>query len=267
MEPIIAKYRWTAEERATAMHWWLRQSMRPIFRVGLGVLIAFILIVGVHITLYESRTKGAAIIAIGFGMSLWLTPWARWLALLPFRRPFQPVEIELCISDANIQLISPRSAQAEWDAFFKTVRTPEGLLLFFKSKHFEWIPRSGFTSEADFEAATALAEKNCPRFFRVGEGSVFKCIRFNVRNLLWTTFWVCVWGGALAHLRTWVPSHRPLQQLSWWTMLVAVWSPLFLVIWTPAVAIGALFSRTRLGAIVGLGFVAFAALMVLLVAL
>ena len=254
MDKIVARYRWTIEELTKGLRWHYRHTTRPFFRGALWVLIILICMGGIGILVFSNTWDGAIVTAIGFLMLLSMAAGTPWLARRQFRQnPNQNAEIEWRLSPEIVQIIGPHSStQAEWSAISKVVQTPDGLLLYFAPQFFHWIPRNGFATEAEFDSAIELSRKNCQQFVKVGKSPIIQRFRFRVRNLLWTTFWVCIWAAALSHLITFVRNHRPLQGLPWWILLTAVWLPVFIVVWTPAIAIGALFNRTRHGAVIGL---------------
>jgi hypothetical protein len=201
--------------------------------------------------------EGALVAGFGFLLLISQIAAAPWLARRSFRQiQDRNIEIEWRLSPTNVQVIAPRSSmQADWSVFSKIVETPQGLLFYTAPQTFHWIPRSGFAMDEDFLLAVELAKNNC-RNFLTSHRSLLRGFRFRVHNLLWTTFWVCVWAGALSHLITFVPVHRPLQRLSGWTLVLHVLLPLLIVVWTPSVAVGAMFNRARMGALIGLILVA-----------
>ena len=168
---------------------------------------------GIGILVFSNIWDGAIVTAFGFLSLISAAAGAPWLAQRQFRQnQNQNAEIEWQLSPDNIQIVGRHSStQAEWSAISKVVATPEGLLFYFTPQLFHWIPRSGFATEAEFDSAVELSRKNCRQFIQVAKSPIIRRFRFRVRNLLWTTFWVCVWGGAFAHLRSFIPSHRPFQ--------------------------------------------------------
>jgi hypothetical protein len=256
-DTIAAKFQWTIEELTKAIRSNSRHSTRPLFRAAFWVIAVFFCIGGALICVFENIREGAIVAGIGLLWLIWSTAAAPWLAWWQFRQnPNQNVEIEWRLSADNIQVITPQtSTQVKWSAVFKVAEAPDGLLFYFMPRVYHWIPKHGFASEAEFDAAAELARKNCQNFIKPG-GSILQGFRFQVKNLLWATFWICLWAAALSHLITFIEKHRPLNDLSWWVLVIAVWIPLLIVVWTPAIAIGALFNNTRRGALVGLIFVA-----------
>jgi hypothetical protein len=82
--------------------------------------------------------------------------------------------------------------------------------------------------------------------------------QFGTRNLLWATLWVAVWAAALSILRSYLHHDPPLPE----THVVFYLSLLFAFFSTPFVAVGALFSRTKAGLVVG-GIIAIACIVML----
>jgi YcxB-like protein len=263
---IVAKYQWTLEELTKAIRSHSRLSTRPFFRAAFWVLAIFFCVTGALIAADVGIWEGAFVVGLGLLWPTMSVASAPLLARLQFRKnPNQNAEIEWRFFEDKIQIVGPHSStRADWSAVFKVAEFPDGLLFYFGPQSFYWIPKNSFGSEADFDAAAELARKNCQTFIKFG-GSIFQGFRFRVRNLLWATFWVCVWATALSHLMTFMPNHRPLQELSWPVLLAAVWIPALIVVWTPAIAIGALFDHTRRGALVGLIFVAVLVVLILAV--
>jgi hypothetical protein len=258
MDTIVARYQWNVEELTKAYRWHLGLYARPVFRVAFWLLLFLICVVGTFLFIFESKRDGAIAVGIGGFFLISLTAAAAWLARRQIRRdPNQNAEIECRLSPEEFQIIAPRSGwKAEWSLLFKTVETPDGLLLYFVPQAFFWLPRSSFTSDMEYLSAVQLAKKNSKRFVECPSprkhSSILRGFRFRLQNLLWTTFWVCAWAAALSHLITFVRDHRPLQGIPWWSLTLHVWFPLFIVVWSPAVAIGALFNRARRGALIGL---------------
>ena len=83
---------------------------------------------------------------------------------------------------------------------------------------------------------------------------VLRHVRFSLANVLRATAWLCICAGSFSFLASQYrqPSDPPAR-----------WTPhpelelafIFLFVWTPFVAIGALFGRTKRGMIVGIAVV------------
>jgi hypothetical protein len=273
MDTIVARYQWNIEELTKAYRWHLGLYARPVFRFALWLLLFLICVVGTFIFIFESKRDGAIAVGIGGFFLISLAAAAPWLARRQIRRdPNQNAEIEYRLTPEDIQIIAPRSSgKADWSLLFKTVETPDGLLLYFVPQAFFWLPRSSFRSDMEYLSAVQLAKMNSKKFVEClssqRHSSTLPGFRFRLQNLLWTTFWVCVWAAALSHLITFVRDNRPLQGISWWSLTLHVWFPLLIVVWSPAVAIGALFNRAHRGAFIGLIPVAVIFALVLLIIL
>ena len=96
----------------------------------------------------------------------WSAAAAPWLAWRQFRQnPNQNAEIEWRLSADDIQIISPQSStQAKWSAVFKVAEAPDGLLFYFVPQMYHWVPKHGFASEAEFNAAAELAQEELSEF-------------------------------------------------------------------------------------------------------
>lgn len=77
--------------------------------------------------------------------------------------------------------------------------------------------------------------------------------RFSLANTLHATAWACLSGGPYASLMSdWHDHPLPSKQFPPWMW---PWAPpllLFLIVWAPIVAVGALFGRTKHGMVIGL---------------
>jgi hypothetical protein len=91
--------------------------------------------------------------------------------------------------------------------------------------------------------------------------------QFNLRHMLLAMFWFSICGlGVATILRFW--PREPFSNASGWLNIAFYWFAAFLVIWSPCVAIGALFGYTKRGMVVGIAvFVACFVILSLLAAL
>lgn len=252
MDEVIIKYRWTIDELIAALRWHYRHTTRPFFRRALLGMAIFIFVAGIGVLVGGDLKAGAFCAGLGLLMILGLTAVTPWQARRQFRHsPHKDAEIEWRISAEQLKTISPHSrTEADWTAPSKIVKTPEGLLVYFGPQSFHWIPRHGFANDADFASVAQLAEKQARQFLNIDE-TAKRRFQFSVKNLLWATFWVCIWAAAFSFLKTFLSAHRPIGNLPWLTSASAVWFPAFLIICTPVIAIGAFFGRTRRGALIG----------------
>jgi hypothetical protein len=253
MPPIVAKYDWTLDALSTAFRWHFRHRTRPISHVAFWAMSLLFIVWGAVVTASFGQLDGLILIALGSIFILWHVAGPRLLAWLQLRRnPHLNAHIEWQFADDAIEIISPLSStKTQWAAAVKAVKTPDGFLIYFSPQMFHWIPRTGFASSAEFETVRQLAKTKCANFIDTDEKHLWPRIRFRVANLLWTMFWVCIWGGAFAYFKTFVEANRPLQGLPWNVLLSGI-----VVLWTPAIAIGAFFGHAKRGALIGLGILA-----------
>jgi hypothetical protein len=71
--------------------------------------------------------------------------------------------------------------------------------------------------------------------------------RFSLRNDLWATFWVSVWGASISLAR----SMDPWDGHGWRSSGHILFLLLVLIFVTPFIAAGSLFGRTGTGVVVG----------------
>lgn len=59
--------------------------------------------------------------------------------------------------DAVVIISSHSSSTLKWDMFHKTVGTPDGVLLYHQKYLFNWLPKTAFSSESDYQRFLELA--------------------------------------------------------------------------------------------------------------
>ena len=153
--PVTIRFRWSADELAKGHRYHFRHICRPIFRFGLHVVFAIVLLVGstyFHVS-GAWRPLSAAMVAAG----------VYWFAIRPFvrrwrirrrfaKRPDKDLEVEWQIGPESLAISHDHGhSEFGWEVFFKVVRTPEGFLFYSLEEMFSWLPRHGFASDADFE--------------------------------------------------------------------------------------------------------------------
>lgn len=121
--------------------------------------------------------KGSAIphsLAIGFltGGICWFTMRVvlrKWLVRRHFnQRPDRDIDIEKRVNAEKVwSECKLGQSEASWEAFSKIVKTPDGVLLYPFNQLFHWVPRSGFSSDSDFEKFVTLAKNRIPKFYEV----------------------------------------------------------------------------------------------------
>jgi hypothetical protein len=180
-QPIIVKYRWSAEDLIQGYRYYWRHICRPIVRIGLHFIIAIFAITGVLALLhyygilhYANHRESSPILPIGL-----IVVGFYWFILRRFdfrwtirrryaKRPDKDTDMEWEMAPGNISVRSCLSySEFSWKMLVKTVRTPSGLMLYTLEHHFVYLPRRGFAGEAEFEKAVALAKSQVPRFYTV----------------------------------------------------------------------------------------------------
>jgi hypothetical protein len=258
MDEIVARYHWTADALIAARRWHYRHSMRPFFRATILAMSCFALLAGVCMVATGEFAEGMMVAGFGSLMLLGRATSTPWFVQRQFRqRTDQDDEFVWQFTRENIQINTSHSrTECDWSAFQKIVKTPDGYLIYPNPQIFHWLPREAFASDVEFARLSQLAEEHGVRVLDISGESFRQRFRFQTKNILWAITWSCIWAAAFSFLKTFIVQHRPLGDLPWSTMAVAVYLPLLLIVSMPAVAIGALFGRTRAGALVGLMLVA-----------
>ena len=164
---------------------------------ALWLIAILFCLTGIGILVFSNTWDGVIVTVIGILSLAAMTFGAPWLARLHFRKnPNKNVEIEWQFSPDGIRIIGPRSStQAEWSVVFKVVATPDGLLFYFVPQLFNWVPRNGFATDAEFVSTVELSRKNCQRFVEVGKNPTVQRFRFGVRKLTVDHFLGVYLGG------------------------------------------------------------------------
>ncbi len=170
-QPIVIRFRWTADELLRAYGYHFRHTCRPVFRFAIHVIFALMILAG-----YGLIRNGGASIPLGVGFIAGGVYWftlrrfeRRWTVRRQFRkRPDRDIEHEWQIAADKIRTQSSLG-QSEfiWQTFAKMVRTPTGLMFYAIDQMFYWLPRSGFASDAEFERCVDLAKSKIERHYDV----------------------------------------------------------------------------------------------------
>jgi hypothetical protein len=170
-EEITVRFRWTLAEVTEAARWHLRQKRSWRIRVGFCLVLAVLCAVLAWRDYERFGTLENAWLSLaGMAYFLLLAAFLRWFVIWRMRRSFargtgMNKEIEWRISESELHASTPHAAsELSWDAFNKAVLTPRGLLFYSQPLIFHWLPRHAFASEADFQAAAALARKGISVF-------------------------------------------------------------------------------------------------------
>jgi len=162
-EPIVIRYRWTAEEllRATRYFWrsmfglrlrlilfgWAALLAAVSFWVGLSFVTTWLfLVVLFYVFFLSDLTLG-------------------WAVRRKFKqRPDRDVEIEWRVTEEQLRIRSKLSdSEVAWEIFAKGVIAPDGVLLCPNNQIFHWLPREGFASDAEFGRFLELAKSKVPK--------------------------------------------------------------------------------------------------------
>ena len=172
-QPIIVKYRWSADDLLQGYRYHWRQSWRPPFRIAFSaaIYIVAILCVAAGIVAYRNGDFSVGLIICPLlGLYWLLRPLVfRWKVRRQFaKRPDKDREIEWEIAPDKI-LVRSSLGHSEfcWERFTKCVQTPSGLMFYPVDQIFHFLPRRGFSSDADFEQVAELAKSKIQRFSHV----------------------------------------------------------------------------------------------------
>lgn len=169
MDEVVAKYKWTADELIAAQRWHYRHGVRRYFRVVVWGLIIFLVLAGILVLFAFHDGSGVVFIAMGLLLILTHTVIQPWLIRRNFRhRPDNGIEIEWHISTDRLQTRSTHGAsEMTWKAFGKVVQSPDGFLLYPFNQLFFWLPRHGFTSDADYDRLARFAQQSGVQFHAI----------------------------------------------------------------------------------------------------
>jgi hypothetical protein len=171
-QPVIARFRWTADEVYQAYRYHFRHMCRPFLRRALHCLIALTLFGGI-IGCFTETGRGLTVPVVFAIVGIY------WFVLRPFDRPWairrrfakrpdQNLEFEWQINSEKIAIVcSLAHSEIRWEAFVKVIKTPKGLMFYPINDVFHWLPRHAFASDAEFEKAAELAKAKVRQFYEV----------------------------------------------------------------------------------------------------
>jgi hypothetical protein len=170
-QPIVIRFRWTADELLRAQGYHFRHICRPVFRFALHFIFALMILAGYGLI----HTGGAATpfgVVLIFAGVYWFALRRferRWTVRRQFRnRPDRDIELEWQIAPDKIRTMSSLGqSELSWQIFAKMVRTPAGVMLYPIDQIFHWLPRSGFASDSEFERCVDLARTKIGRYHEV----------------------------------------------------------------------------------------------------
>lgn len=185
-DPISARYIWDAEAMTEALAAHQRQSLRPVFRYLLILLMLIslfatiglpLLIIGVHGFSPDDRRN--AIIALFIFDPLWagliLGIRKRWFLRWHARRVFRSIasggqSAEWSIGPDEVSIRTDLSASTLlWPYFIKVVETPKGFMLYQNIQLFHWIPGHAFVSAGELRRFADLARGRVANYVVAGE--------------------------------------------------------------------------------------------------
>lgn len=161
--PIVARYRWTAEELINGYAAHQQHIRRRGFRLAMIVLYALLVLSGIAWLLSAVGPTPSILASIAiFGFYLYFanrTVW-KWRVRRQFRkRPDAGDDIEWRFTPDVIYGASSSSrSELMWSNFSKMVQAPFGVLLYPNPTIFHWIPRHAFESDLEYARFLQLAE-------------------------------------------------------------------------------------------------------------
>jgi len=169
-QPVTVRFRWSADDLYQGYCNHRRQDCRRVIRTLMSATIYAIAVLSAVGGIFAYRAGdswGFCLILSLFGLVWWSRSfWHRRLVRWQFaRRPDKDIDIEWEIAPDNILVRSPiGNSELSWKAFAKVVRTPSGIMFYPVNQIFHYLPRRGFTSDAEFEQVAALAKSKVPTF-------------------------------------------------------------------------------------------------------
>jgi len=166
-QPIIVRYRWTADE-FVAVNTLIRRRawlMRPFFRVLLLVMILFGLF-SIGFSVYQ-RSWGllAMLVAVGIvvatnkPLNVW--GWRRQFKKQPAEDTGIEIQFTPSLISSNTEL---GKSELVWDAFIEVVEAKNGFLLFVTPQICNWLPIHSFQNDSDITAFKTLAKSKVKKY-------------------------------------------------------------------------------------------------------
>jgi len=166
-EPIIIRYRWTAEELLRATRYFWRHMFSPRMRIILFCWAALLTAVSFWVGL--SPVTSWLFLVVLFYVFFVSDLTLGWSVRRRFKqRPDRDMEIEWRVTGEKLRVHSKHSdSEVAWEAFAKGVIAPDGVLLYPNNQIFHWLPREGFASDSDFDKFVTLARSKLAKFHEV----------------------------------------------------------------------------------------------------
>ena len=174
-QPIIIRYRWTADDLYDASCYHFRHRCRPVFRLGLHFLFGVLIVGAVFMFIEEYRTgdgtfmPAIALLTVGVYWFAFRPFHVRWMVRRRFRkRPDRDIEIEWRATDDQMELrCTLAHSEVAWPLFTKMVWTSRGVMLYPNEDVYHWLPRRGFESDSEYGRFLNLAKSKIPRYYNV----------------------------------------------------------------------------------------------------
>jgi|SRR5882724_307231 len=169
VQPIIIRYRWTADDWLTSQHYHFHDICRPIYRFGLNFISAMIFLGGCGYLASGSVFIGICFFIISIYWFFIRKFEFRRAAYRRFGKPSNSnVEMEWEITSEQVIMRNSVSYREDaWRMFKRMAVTPKGVLLYYHTLTFIWLPLHGFSSEADFERFLEFAKRKISKIYRV----------------------------------------------------------------------------------------------------
>lgn len=160
-ETITVSYPFTAEMFLPAFKW-NHRLLRLSSKVVLGITVVMT-VLGVVALLSPSKELpiSPVFVAPPFGMMLVAALLPRLgrahytAAMRRSRSHGQPLTFH--VSENGVKIDAPdRKSELHWSAFYRSLITPDRVLLYQNSRSFNWLPKAAFANDADYSRVLAL---------------------------------------------------------------------------------------------------------------
>lgn len=162
-EPIVIRYRWTAEElfRATRYSW--RHMFSPRLRIILVGWAA--LLTGVSFWAGLAPVTSLLFLLVILYAFFLGELTLGWTVRRRFKqRPDRDTEIEWRVTEEKLRIHSKLGeSEVAWEVFAKGLLAPDGVLLYPSNEIFHWVPREGFANNTEFERFLELTKSKIPK--------------------------------------------------------------------------------------------------------
>ena len=169
-DEITVRFKWTADEYMVGMKSHYRAQYPRIVHIIFWGFLYLTVIAGLVATILLGMDGGGfGIMCYGIIALFCFRVLQPWLLRRQFsKRPDGAAGIEWRISDEGLKSSTPNGkGEQNWAAFLKVVQTPSGFIFYPTAQIFQWLPRSGFASDSDFDRLAQIAQKNAGNFKRI----------------------------------------------------------------------------------------------------